>query len=219
MRISKGRCKYIKVKMTYKILLDNGHGVDTLGKRSPDGRMKEGVWNREIVKGIIKELDILGIEVVRLVPEDEDISLQERCNRANRIVKSNPDFNCLFISVHSNAGPENKWDNRFSGCEVYVCREASKESEHAAKCYYNAVKEFGLKGNRRVPDEGFWRAGFFVLKHTGCPAILTENLFMTNSKEVDYMLSDHGKRDIINMHVCAICKYIGIPYAIHKEDV
>ena len=31
-----------------KILIDNGHGVDTPGKRSPDGKLREYAWNRLI---------------------------------------------------------------------------------------------------------------------------------------------------------------------------
>ena len=31
-----------------KILIDNGHGQETAGKRSPDGRLLEWSYNREI---------------------------------------------------------------------------------------------------------------------------------------------------------------------------
>ena len=27
--------------MAMKVLIDNGHGIETLGKRSPDGRLRE----------------------------------------------------------------------------------------------------------------------------------------------------------------------------------
>ena len=30
-----------------KILIDNGHGVETPGKRSPDGILREYAWNRK----------------------------------------------------------------------------------------------------------------------------------------------------------------------------
>ena len=32
-----------------KILIDNGHGSNTKGKRSPDGRLMEYAYTREIV--------------------------------------------------------------------------------------------------------------------------------------------------------------------------
>lgn len=31
-----------------KVLLDNGHGAETPGKRSPDGRLQEYAYAREI---------------------------------------------------------------------------------------------------------------------------------------------------------------------------
>ena len=38
------------------ILLDNGHGIQTPGKRSPNGTLLEYKYTREIVDLIIKEL-------------------------------------------------------------------------------------------------------------------------------------------------------------------
>ena len=73
-----------------KILLDNGHGYDTPGKRSPiwpDGsQLFEWEFNRDIVSRIEILLKKAGISCVRLVPEKEDISLSERCKRAKVIV-------------------------------------------------------------------------------------------------------------------------------------
>jgi len=52
------------------VLLDAGHGVNTLGKRSPDGRLREYKYCREIVEGIHNKLDSLNIPNVILVPEE-----------------------------------------------------------------------------------------------------------------------------------------------------
>lgn len=83
-------------------LLDNGHGVNTPGKRSPkwkDGsQLFEFEFNRDIVKRIAKGLDSLAIPYKILVPEEIDISLVERVRRANAIKDS------ILISVHANAG-------------------------------------------------------------------------------------------------------------------
>ena len=57
-----------------KILIDNGHGAKTRGKRSPDGRLLEYLENRIIARGLDASL---------LVPEETDISLPERCCRVN----------------------------------------------------------------------------------------------------------------------------------------
>lgn len=67
-----------------KILLDNGHGIDTPGKRSPDGLLREYAWNRLIASRIVTVLTDLGHDAAILVPEQEDIPLPERCRRVNQ---------------------------------------------------------------------------------------------------------------------------------------
>lgn len=88
------------------IILDNGHGWNTSGKRSPvwnDGsQLFEWKFNRILVKEIKRRLDNLGIESIILVPEDYDVSLRERCNRANAIYRDRKD--AILISIHGNAG-------------------------------------------------------------------------------------------------------------------
>ena len=66
-----------------KILLDNGHGIDTPGKRSPDGLLREYAWNRLIASRIVSALTDLGHDASLLVPEQDDIPLPERCRRVN----------------------------------------------------------------------------------------------------------------------------------------
>ena len=70
------------------ILLDNGHGIQTPGKRSPNGTLLEYKYTREIVDLIIKELQNRGLQAVKLVPEDDDISLSQRVKRANELYKN-----------------------------------------------------------------------------------------------------------------------------------
>jgi|GEM_PF-5391299 len=60
-----------------KILIDNGHGAETRGKRSPDGRLLEYRENRIIARGIVAALTARGLDVSLLVPEGTDISLPE----------------------------------------------------------------------------------------------------------------------------------------------
>lgn len=44
------------------VLIDNGHGVETPGKRSPDGRLREYAWTREVAQRIVGELRRRGID-------------------------------------------------------------------------------------------------------------------------------------------------------------
>ena len=40
------------------------------------------------------------------------------------------------------------------------------------------------------------------------PSVLTENLFMDNKEDVKFLLSEEGKKQIIDLHVQGIKKYI-----------
>ena len=70
------------------ILLDNGHGFDTAGKRSPDGHFREYAYNRYLAFLIRERLTALGLDCQIVVPKREDISLKERCRRVNAVAGS-----------------------------------------------------------------------------------------------------------------------------------
>ena len=82
------------------ILLDNGHGQETPGKRSPDGLFREYAWTRNFVKRLKYELEHFGYIVVEIVPENEDINLYERVSRVNDLCKL---YDCILVSIHNNA--------------------------------------------------------------------------------------------------------------------
>ena len=67
-----------------KIFLDNGHGSDTPGKRSPDGTFLEYHYNRLLASRITSRLQLLNYDAEILVPEKTDISLKERCCRIKK---------------------------------------------------------------------------------------------------------------------------------------
>ena len=70
-----------------KIAIDDGHGMETAGKRTPafsDGSvMRENEFNRAVVSYLHDELIRNGFSVVLTAPEDTDISLATRVQRAN----------------------------------------------------------------------------------------------------------------------------------------
>lgn len=67
--------------------VDGGHGIDTAGKRSPDGKFREYKWNREVADLLCTYLCEDGIDARILVPETNDIALTTRANRMNRICR------------------------------------------------------------------------------------------------------------------------------------
>lgn len=192
-----------------KILIDNGHGNDTPGKCSPDKSFREYAYAREIAKRVVSELKEKGYDVERIVTEDNDISLKERVKRTNDICKKLGASNVLFISIHCNAAGNGSWMNA-QGWSAFTSKGKTK-SDKLADCFYkHAEKNF--KGRKIRTDysdkDPDWESNFYVLKNTNCPAILTENFFMDNKKDLEYLLTQEGKDAIVKTHVDGIIEYL-----------
>ena len=193
--------------MTMKILIDNGHGVDTAGKRSPDGRLREYAYAREIALRLEKALKARGYDAERIVTEESDIPLSERVKRANRIY-ADTGKKAILVSIHCNAaGADGKWHDA-RGWGAYISQNASKNSKALACCLIDAAEGKGLKVRRYSPDKPYWTLSLAMCRDTNCPAVLTENLFQDNKADVDYLLSEEGKSAITALHKNGIIKYI-----------
>ena len=190
-----------------RILIDNGHGSDTPGKRSPDGRLREYAWAREVAARIERGLRECGIDAERIVTEEWDVGLAERCRRVNAVCGKLGASNVALVSVHNNAAGNGGWCCA-RGWTGWVYTKAGAGSRRLAQLLYAEAERHGLQGNRSVPACKYWEAGFYILKHTNCPAVLTENLFQDNREDVDYLLSEEGRKAIVDLHVEGIINFI-----------
>lgn len=195
-----------------KILIDNGHGINTPGKSSPDGRLKEYEWTRDIAGRLEAKLRTKNFDVDRIVPETNDISITMRCNRVNAICKQVGTKNVVLVSIHNNAAGNGSWGTA-KGFSVFVSKNASSNSKKLASIFTDEAIARNMIGNRSVPADKYWtwswtKADIGILKGTACPAVLTENGFMDNKEECDYLLSEQGKQAFVDLHVAAIEKYI-----------
>ena len=190
------------------VLVERGHGIETLGKRSPDGVLREWKYCNEIATGVVKRLKTLGYNAQMLVTEENDISLGTRCKRANEVCKHFGASNVLLVSIHLNAkGNGSAWmDAR--GWQACVSLNASARSKQLASYLYDAASAQGLKMRSPKPGQKWWAQNLAICRDTNCPAVLTENLFQDNKEDVEYLLSDKGREAIINLHVNGIINYI-----------
>ena len=195
------------------VILDNGHGEDTAGKRSPDGKLREYAWAREIVKKIKSELDNLGIANTVLVPETKDISLSERVQRANKIHTEQHKKGkvVILLSIHCNAAGNGEWKNA-RGWSAWTSRGVTK-SDDVAYCLYVAAHEIldpkGIKIREDMSDgDPDWESNFYIVYKSSMPSVLTENFFQDNKEDVKYLLSEEGKNDCVRIHVLGIQKYL-----------
>lgn len=201
-----------------KILVDNGHGNNTEGKRSPYSLCKvepaidyyEYKWNREIAKPIVDGLKELGYNADLLVPEDNDVSLTERANRVNEVCEEYGSGNVILISIHANAsGNGQKW-MAAKGWSAYTTRGTTKSDTIAEYLYAEAEKNFVGRKIRTDKSDGDkdWEANFYICRKSKCPAVLTENFFYDNVDDIKYILSEEGRQAVIKTHIDGITNYI-----------
>ena len=186
------------------VLIDNGHGRETAGKQSPDGRLREYAYAREIAERLEKALQETGIEAVRITPEENDVSLKERCQRANKYGSKD----AILVSIHCNAaGADGKWHDAH-GWSAYVSKNSSVNSKTLARCLIEAAKDVGLSVREYSCQVPYWTQNLAICRDTKCPAVLTENLFQDNKADVAYLLSEEGKQAVVDLHVRGIEEYI-----------
>ena len=190
-----------------KVILGTAHGSNVGGKCSPDNRIKEYQWSRDMCSMIKERLDKLNIDCVIDILDPIEKSLKDRVKLVNSICKESND-DCIYVSVHLNAASNDKQWHNASGFTVWIYEKASQKSKNLALAMFDIAKEKKLFGNRCIPLTKYFTTKFAVLKDTICPAILTENLFQDNKKEVEYLLSDKGKDEICYLHVKGIMNYI-----------
>ena len=74
-------------------------------------------------------------------------------------------------------------------------------SDTLSDCLYQSAKQH-LTGQTIRTDyardgDPDWEENFYILRHTHCPAVLIENFFMDNKQDLAYLLSQEGRREII----------------------
>ncbi len=162
------------------VMLDPGHGAETGGKRSFDGSFREYEFNRDIARRLKILLQNQGIEVLITAEDDKDLSLNDRCVKANR---SDAD---IFVSLHANAFGTD-W-NKVNGWETYIYKNGGVSEQIGKEIQKVSIPMLGLANRGVKPSD------FFVVKYTDMPAVLIEHGFYTNLEEVEKLKLDEFRQ-------------------------
>ena len=193
-----------------KILIDNGHGINTPGKCSPDGKFREYKYAREIAIEVVKCLRAEGYDAERIVTEEADISLGQRCARVNAWCDRMGVKNVVLVSIHNNAAGNNGQWMAARGWEAWTSK-GQTQGDKLADCLYAAAKKHvpGMKIRTDMADGDMDKeSNFTILYRSKCPACLTENLFQDNKDDVAYLVSAEGRKVIVDLHVDGIKEYV-----------
>lgn len=189
------------------ILIDNGHGVETPGKRSPDGRLREYAYTRMIADRVVEELRLAGLDARRIVPEEADVPLSERVARVNKIYDQTQK-QALLVSIHCNAaGDGSQWLNA-RGWSVFVDPTAGEKSKQLATQLAQVAKTKNITLRQPDPRTPYWASSLYICKNSRCPAVLIENFFQDNRQDVDYLLSEQGMACVTDITVQGVQNYL-----------
>lgn len=204
------------------VILGTAHLSTTPGKRSPDGKFREAEFSRLIVRDLKTKLEAYGFKVfvdyLPLTPSQDMMigntvtqnrELLYRVKVVNDVCKRYGPKNCAYVSIHVNAASnDGKWHTA-TGWEAYTS-VGKTNADRLADCLYESAKK-NLIGKKIRTD---WSDGdidkesnFYVVKHTICPAVLTENFFQDTKSDVAYMQSEEGVHAIVRTHLEGIIKY------------
>jgi N-acetylmuramoyl-L-alanine amidase len=193
-----------------KIFIDNGHGIETPGKRSPDGKFLEYQYNRIIASRVTAELLDCSYDAQLLVPEISDVPLAERCRRVNAICDELGAANVILVSIHVNAsGSGGKW-HKATGWSAYTTPGITR-ADLLAYDLYEAAKKHLVGQKIRLfngPKEPDFESNLYLLKHTKSAAVLTENMFQDCLSDVAFLQSHSGMEAITMLHVEGITEYL-----------
>lgn len=192
-------CATPKTTNTMIVLLEAGHNEETLGKRSPDGKIREYEYNLRIARKVQYILLNCGISCLIL---DSDTKrngatdaeeLNKRVRLANDIRSmTDKDEMMILVSIHLDAS--DNVDAR--GMTCFVAPKSSRHSEQLARCININGKIKKLLGNRAQNADGFLRGNFAIVRDTNMPAVLVECAFMTNKDDAELILKESGVCDI-----------------------
>lgn len=181
-----------------KIAFDAGHGINTPGKRTPNGE-REWSFNDVVVRYAIALLrDYVDIETIRVddYTGRTDIPLAARTNQAN-------DWKAdAYISVHHNA-LKGEWGSH-TGTETYIYPGSKISKKLAEAIHPQIIMKFKLK------DRGIKEANFQVLRNSKMPAILIEGGYMDSLLDIIAMRDESRLRAQAEGIVLGLVNYFGL---------
>ena len=186
------------------VIVDRPHGINVLGKASPDGKHKEYLWGTTICNMFEQQLKDLDYNVVQTVRDDREPGLYMRQARAEAIKADHK----LLISLNNNAvGNGTKWMNA-EGVEIFTCKGQTKSDQCATTIFDCLCEEFPeirfrLDMRDGDPDK---EENFTVLMGDSYMAVLLEWGFQDDEDDVKFIDNTANMQKLVN----ALCKAVEI---------
>ncbi|MFC0235484.1 N-acetylmuramoyl-L-alanine amidase family protein [Fictibacillus phosphorivorans] len=189
--------------MSKLISLCDGHGMETAGKRSPNG-MRENEFNSRVVYWLDIILRHNGFRTLLVAPTEKDTLLEVRTDISNAKGAD------LYLSIHANAHL-GKWGNA-RGVETFYY-SGSKDGKRLA----DILQKYLLKGTAQINRGVKHTKNLHVLSETKCVAALIEAAFMDNHEEAELLKTETFRVECATEIAQAVCEYYGITFKPYQK--
>ena len=156
------------------VMIDVGHGgLDggAVGKDTEDAEWDEAHLNLMLANALKAELESVGATVILNRTGDTTIDINAR---QEDLIETAPD---ICVAIHQNS---------YSSAKVggFDSMYFTPWSQLLAKNIYNYTKESEVYTKTHLK----WSVGYFMMRQTICPSILTENGYMSNPDDLAAMI-------------------------------
>lgn len=192
----------------YTVVIDAGHGGEDNGTQSAAG-LAEKTVNLHIALLLRDMLEACGIPTV--MTRQEDILLydpaadhhgrKKMLDLATRRSIAEQTEHALFVSIHMNAFPEEK----YHGLQVFYSPHDPSSREIAMEIQSQARLWLDGENTRKVKEA---TSAIYLLDRLTCPAVLVECGFLSNPAEAALFESEEHRQKVAFTIFCALLTHI-----------
>lgn len=208
------------------VAIDPGHGGVDRGSEGPGFGEYEMTWNTANALADLLEADGRFTPYLTITEEESQNPDVARIKPSERAQRANAQGAQLLLSIHGNSDSAAST----SGYECYPIPPGSANHDESLRFAQYLTQGFGALGQRLRGADGvrYIYYGddnekllyddesvhddptFGVLEYAQCPAVLSEQCFITNSADVDLLADEDGCQRAAKIYYEAICSWFNL---------
>lgn len=208
------------------VAIDPGHGGVDRGSEGPVFGEYEMTWNTANALADLLEADGRFTPYLTITEEESQNPDVARIKPSERAQRANAQGAQLLLSIHGNSDSAAST----SGYECYPIPPGSANHDESLRFAQCLTQGFGALGQRLRGADGvrYIYYGddnekllyddesvhddptFGVLEYAQCPAVLSEQCFITNSADVDLLADEDGCQRAAQIYYEAICSWFNL---------
>ena len=183
------------------VVIDAGHGGNDGGGRS----LAEDIYEKTLTLALAKKIKELNTDdnINIILSRENDIFISPQ----DRVAFTKQQHADLFISLHIDATQRQIADQK-SGFSIFISKNEFTNTTGSRLLASSLIRQFSsdyLLPVAALPQQR--EVGIAVLQQNTCPSVLLEAGFMTNKKDLDYLLSKEGQQKIAENILKAIQRF------------